>query len=94
MCISGFSPPWLTSFATPATPISSSEVSTSFTDGQCAARAGTSYTRVLYQIHANERQPQRMEQLRAACDAINKRRLHRDKRLLKFEVIDPPPGGS
>ncbi|MBU0677281.1 MAG: hypothetical protein KJ626_04120 [Verrucomicrobia bacterium] len=59
-----------------------------------AVTVRTSYNRVLYQIHANERQPQRMAQLRAACDAINKRCIHRDKRLLKFEVIEPAPGGS
>jgi hypothetical protein len=54
----------------------------------------TSPRRVLYQLHANERQPQRMKQLRAACDAINKRRVHREKRSLWFEVIDPAPDGS
>ena len=59
-----------------------------------AVTVRTSHRRVLYQIHANERQPERMAQLRAACDAINSRRIHRDKSLLKFEVIDPSPPGS
>jgi hypothetical protein len=59
-----------------------------------AVTVRTSHRRVLYQIHANERQPERMAQLRAACDAINSRRIHRDKKLLKFEVIDPSPPGS
>ena len=54
----------------------------------------TSRRRVLYQIHANDRQPKRMAQLRVACDAINQRRVHRGKRWLKFEVVEPPPRGS
>jgi len=58
-----------------------------------AVTVRTSRQRVLYQIQANERQPKRMAQLRVACDAINKRRVRRGKRLLKFEVIDPPPRG-
>ena len=53
----------------------------------------TSHRRVLYQIHVNERQSERMRQLQAACDEINRRRLHRDKRLLKFELIEPAPPG-
>lgn len=48
--------------------------------------------RVLYQIHSNDRQPQRRALLREACNAINRRRVHRGKRLLKFEVIDPASG--
>jgi len=59
-----------------------------------AVTVRTSRRRVLYQIHANDRQPQRMEQLRAACDTVNRRRIHRGEQLLKFEVIDPAPPGS
>jgi hypothetical protein len=49
----------------------------------------TSKERLLYQIHANVRQPQRTDQLRQACEVINSRRLRRDGRALRFEVIDP-----
>jgi hypothetical protein len=59
-----------------------------------AVTVRTSSRRALYQIEANPRQPERMTQLRAACDAINKRRVHRGKRLLWFEVIAPSLGGS
>ncbi|MCP3963115.1 MAG: hypothetical protein GY719_35190 [bacterium] len=59
-----------------------------------AVTVRTSQRRVLYQIHANDRQPQRMAQLREACNAINKRLIQREERLLKFEVIDPASGGS
>lgn len=58
-----------------------------------AVTVRTSHNRILHQIHANVRQPQRMAELRAACEEINRRRIHRNKRLLKFEVIDPRPGG-
>ena len=59
-----------------------------------AVTVRTSRRRVLYQIHSNPRQPQRMEQLRAACEAINARKIHRDEQLLRFEVIEPAAGGS
>lgn len=59
-----------------------------------AVTVRTTHRRVLYQIHGNDRQPERMSQLQAACDAINSRRIHRDKRLLKFEVIEPVQPGS
>lgn len=48
----------------------------------------TSKSRVLYQIHANPRQEQRMAQLRLACEEINHRNLHRVGRAIRFEVID------
>ncbi len=59
-----------------------------------AVTVRTSRRRILYQIHGNDRQPQRMAQLRAACEVINERRIHRGERLLQFEVIEPAPGGS
>ena len=59
-----------------------------------AVTVRTTRTRILHQIEANPRQPQRMEQLRKACDEINSRRVCRGERVLKFEVIDPAPGGS
>ena len=58
-----------------------------------AVTVRTSRRRVLYQIHVNERQSERMKQLQGACDAINRRRIHRGERLLKFELIDPAPPG-
>ena len=58
-----------------------------------AVTVRTSQRRVLYQIHVNERQSERMKQLQVACDAINRRRIHRGERLLKFELIDPEPPG-
>lgn len=48
---------------------------------------------ILYQIQVNPRQPQRMNQLRQACDAINARKLRRDGRALRFEVIEPSGRG-
>jgi hypothetical protein len=54
----------------------------------------TSRRRVVYQIQANSRQPQRMAQLRSACAEVNRRQLHRAERLLRFEVVDPPPAGA
>jgi hypothetical protein len=59
-----------------------------------AVTVRTSHRRVLYQIHENVRQPERMAQLRVACDAINSRRIHRGKDLLKFEVVEPASPGS
>ncbi len=58
-----------------------------------AVTVRTSHRRVLYQIHVHERQSEPMVQLQAACDAINRRRIHRGERLLKFEMIDPTPPG-
>jgi len=58
-----------------------------------AVTVRTTHQRVLYQIHANDRQPRRMAQLAAACDTINERRIHRGKHLLKFEVLDAPADG-
>ena len=49
----------------------------------------TSSRRVLYQIHANPRKPKRMAQLAAALEEINRRRLHRGKQLLVYELVDP-----
>jgi hypothetical protein len=46
--------------------------------------------RVLYQIHANPRDPKRTELLRGACAEINRRALTRDGRLRVYEVVDPP----
>lgn len=54
----------------------------------------TSPTRVLHQIHANPRQPARMDDLRCACEVINERSLRRGKHRLVFEVIDPDSPGS
>jgi hypothetical protein len=50
----------------------------------------SSRSRVVYQIHANPRQPDRMQQLAAALDEINRRRLRRDERRLVFELLVPP----
>lgn len=50
----------------------------------------TTFQRILYQLEANPRSPERTEQLRRACDEINRRKIRRDERLLRFEVIDPP----
>ncbi|MCP4654602.1 MAG: hypothetical protein GY856_04180 [bacterium] len=47
-----------------------------------------------YQIHANPRQPTRMDELRAACAEVTRRRIPVDDRRLVFEVVDPPAGGS
>jgi hypothetical protein len=58
-----------------------------------AVTVRTSRRRVLYQIHVDDRQSERTKYLQAACDEINRRRIHRDKRLLKFELIDPAPPG-
>jgi hypothetical protein len=52
-----------------------------------------SKARVLFQIHANPRQPERMAQLRQACDVINARKLRRDGRALRFEVLEPSGRG-
>ena len=54
----------------------------------------TTKTRCVYEIQANARQPERMAQLRAACEEINRREIRRGKRLLVFEVIDSRGGGS
>ena len=48
----------------------------------------TTSRRCRYAIHANPRQPERMEQLREACAEINRRKLRRRKRLLVFEVVE------
>ena len=59
-----------------------------------AVTVRTSRSRLLYEIHENRRNPAFMEHLRTACAEINRRRLHRDKRLLVFRVVEGPPGGS
>ena len=45
-------------------------------------------TRCVYEILANVRQPERMAQLRAACDEINRREIRRGRQLLVFKVVD------
>jgi hypothetical protein len=59
-----------------------------------AVTVRTSRSRILYEIHENRRNPAFMEHLRTACAEINRRRLHRDKRLLVFRVVESTPGGS
>ncbi len=51
-------------------------------------------TRCLYELHANPRQPKRMEKLAAALQEINKRKIRRDDRLLVFKLVDIPDRGS
>ncbi len=57
-----------------------------------AVTVRTTESRVLYQLHSNPRQPQRMQQLQVACEELNKRRVRRGKRLLCFEVIEAATG--
>ncbi len=54
----------------------------------------TTRQRRLFQIHANPRQPKRMAQLEAALIEVNSRRVHRDGRLLVFELLGAPGAGS
>jgi len=49
----------------------------------------TSSRRILYEIEANPRAPDRMDQLRHACDEINRRKIHRGSRLLEFSLVEP-----
>jgi hypothetical protein len=46
--------------------------------------------RIVYRIEVTARGPDHAAALRRACEEINRRRVHQGKRLLVFEVIDPP----
>ena len=48
----------------------------------------TTKRRVLYELHANPRQPERTAQLKAACEEVNRRALRRGERRLVFAVLD------
>ena len=50
----------------------------------------TTKHRCVYEIHANQRQPERMAQLRAALDQINSRGIRRGERQLVFDLIGMP----
>jgi len=54
----------------------------------------TTRARRLYQIHANNRQPDNMQRLAEALRVLNARKLRRDKRLLVFELVGLPGRGS
>jgi hypothetical protein len=45
--------------------------------------------RVVYELDANPRSPVNTERLREACREINRRRLRRRDKLMRFEVVDP-----
>lgn len=51
----------------------------------------TTARRQVYELEANPRNEERTNQLRAACEEINRRRIKRYGRVLKFFVVDPPP---
>jgi hypothetical protein len=59
-----------------------------------AVTVRTTRYRITYQLHGNPRHPAFMDHLKAACHEVTSRRLRRDNRLLLFEVVDLPPGGS
>jgi hypothetical protein len=48
---------------------------------------------VRYVIAYNRRSPKRMQQLRDACDEVNRRRIHHRGRLLVLELDQPEGGG-
>jgi hypothetical protein len=52
----------------------------------------TTKHRCLYEIHGNPRQPQRMAQLRAALDEMNRRHIKRGKQRLVFDLVEMPDG--
>ena len=54
----------------------------------------TSSRQIVYEIEANLRDSARTEQLRHACEELNRRQIHKGKRLLRFAVIDPSSPGS
>jgi len=54
----------------------------------------TTRARRLYQIHANNRQPDNLQRLAEALRILNTKKLRRDKRLLAFELVGLPERGS
>lgn len=49
----------------------------------------SSSKQIAYQIEASLRDPARLAQLRHACEEINRRKIHRKGKLLRFSVADP-----
>lgn len=49
----------------------------------------SSSKQIVYQIEANLREPTRVAQLRHACQEINRRKIYRNGKLLRFSVADP-----
>jgi len=49
----------------------------------------TSGTEIRYRVHASPRNPERVAQLRKACEEVTRRRLCRDGKTLVFEVVEP-----